>query len=77
MLAEIEKPSVRRHWLKAIRGLMQAAIPAMRKDDPTSGIPGIKLPRAEDTILGPMPRSSNTARIGRSALNSGLSSSSR
>jgi len=46
MLAEIEKPSVRRHWLKAIRGLMQAAIPAMRKDDPTSGIPGIKLPKS-------------------------------
>jgi integrase len=46
MLAEIEKPSARRHWLKAIRGLMRAAIPTMRKDDPTAGIPGIKLPKS-------------------------------
>src|SRR5262245_15280534 len=46
MVAEIEKPSARRHWLKAIRGLMQAAIPTMRKDDPTAGIPGIKLPKS-------------------------------
>jgi integrase len=46
MLAEIEKPSARRHWLKAIRALMQAAIPTMRNDDPTAGIPGVKLPRS-------------------------------
>jgi integrase len=46
MLAEIEKPSARRHWLKAIRGLMQAAIPSMRKDDPTAGVAGIKLPKS-------------------------------
>jgi integrase len=46
MLAEIEKPSAKRHWLKAIRGLMQAAIPSMRKDDPTTGIAGIKLPKS-------------------------------
>jgi integrase len=46
MLAEIEKPSARRHWLKAIRGLMRAAIPTMRKDDPTAGIPGVKLPKS-------------------------------
>jgi len=46
MLAEIEKPSARRNWLKAIRGLMQAAIPTMRKDDPTAGIPSIKLPKS-------------------------------
>jgi hypothetical protein len=46
MLAEIERPSARRNWLKAIRGLMQAAIPTMRKDDPTAGIPGIKLPKS-------------------------------
>jgi integrase len=42
MLAE----SARRHWLKAIRGLMQAAIPSMRKDDPTAGVAGIKLPKS-------------------------------
>jgi integrase len=45
MLGEIEKASAKRNWLKAIRGLMQAAIPIMRKDDPTAGIPGIKLPK--------------------------------
>jgi integrase len=43
MLAEIEKPSARRHWLKAIRGLLRSAIPVMRGDDPTEGIAGIKL----------------------------------
>jgi integrase len=46
MLAEIEKPSAKRHWLKAIRGLMQSAVPTMRKDDPTEGIAGIKLPKS-------------------------------
>src|SRR5262245_37119381 len=40
MLSEIEKPSAKRNWLKAIRGLMQSAIPTIRKDDPTAGIPG-------------------------------------
>jgi integrase len=46
MLGEIERPSAKRNWLKAIRGLMQAAVPTMRKDDPTAGIPGIKLPKS-------------------------------
>jgi integrase len=45
VLAEIEKPSARRHWLRAIRGLMQAAISTMRKDDSTAGI-GVKLPKS-------------------------------
>src|SRR5262245_26196802 len=47
MLATIGKPSAKRHWLKAIRGLMRAAVPTMRKDDPTEGIPGIKLPKSK------------------------------
>jgi integrase len=47
MLADIEKPSAKRHWLKAIRGLMQAAVPAMRKTDPTEGIAGIKMPKSK------------------------------
>jgi hypothetical protein len=42
MLAEIERPSAKRHWLKAIRALLQAAVPTMRKDTPTAGIPNIK-----------------------------------
>jgi integrase len=47
MLAAIEKPTAKRHWLKAIRGLMRAAIPSMRKDDPTAGIASIKLPKSK------------------------------
>jgi integrase/recombinase XerD len=46
-LAEIEKPSAKRHWLKAIRGLMQAAVPSMRKDNPTAGIASIKLAKTK------------------------------
>jgi integrase len=47
MLAAIGKPSAKRHWLKAIRGLMRVAVPNMRKDDPTEGIPGVKLPKTK------------------------------
>jgi hypothetical protein len=47
MLAEIEKPSARRHWLRAIRGLLRSAVPSMRRDDPTEGIPGVKLPKTK------------------------------
>jgi integrase len=43
MLDAIRLPSAKRHWLKAIRGLLRAAIPSMRKDDPTAGIAGIKM----------------------------------
>ena len=47
MLAAIQKPSAKRSWLKTIRGLMRAAVPTMRKDDPTDTIPGIKMPRTK------------------------------
>jgi len=47
MLAAIGKPSAKRHWLKAIRGLLQSAVPSMRKDDPTEGIASIKLPKSK------------------------------
>jgi integrase len=47
MLAEIKKLSAKRHWLKAIRGLMKSAVPTMRKDDPTAGIASIKLPKSK------------------------------
>ena len=47
MLAAIQKPSAKRSWLKTIRGLMRAAVPTMRKDDPTDTIPGIKLPKSK------------------------------
>jgi integrase len=46
MLAEIEKPAAKRHWLKAIRGLLKSAVPGMRKDNPTHGIV-IKLPKSK------------------------------
>jgi integrase len=42
MLAEIEKRSAKRHWLKAIRGLLRFAIPTMLKADPTEGVASIK-----------------------------------
>jgi integrase len=43
MLGAIGKPSAKRHWLKAIRGLLRSAVPGMRRDDPTEGIANIKL----------------------------------
>lgn len=43
MLDKIEKATAKLHWYKAIRGLMKAAVPSMRKDDPTDGIPAPKL----------------------------------
>jgi integrase len=47
MLDAIGKPSAKRHWLKAIRGLLRSAVPGMRKDDPTEGIASIKLPKSK------------------------------
>jgi integrase len=46
MLDEIEKPSAKRHWLKAIRGLLRSAVPSMRRDNPAEGIANIKLPKS-------------------------------
>jgi len=47
MLTEIEKRSAKRHWLKAIRGLLRFAVPTMLKTDPTAGISNIKLPKSK------------------------------
>jgi integrase len=47
MLAAIPKPSVKRDWLKAIRGLLRYAIPTLLKVDPTEGIAAIKLPKSK------------------------------
>jgi integrase len=47
MLAEIRGPSAKRHWLKAIRGLLRSAVPTMLKEDPTAGIASIKLPKTK------------------------------
>jgi integrase len=47
MLAQISKPSAKRHWIKAIRGLLRFAVPTMLKVDPTEGITGIKMPKSK------------------------------
>jgi Phage integrase family len=47
MMAAISNLYARRHWLKAIRGLLKAAVPTMRKDDPTKGIAMPKLPKSK------------------------------
>jgi integrase len=44
MLSKIERPAAKRNWLKAIRGLLRSAIPAMRHNDPTASIGTIRLP---------------------------------
>jgi integrase len=45
MLAKIEKPAARFHWFKAVRALLKAAVPSMRKDNPTDNIRGVRLPK--------------------------------
>jgi integrase len=47
MLAEIEGQSARLSWFKAIRPLLQHAVPTMLKVDPTAGIPTPKLPKTK------------------------------
>jgi integrase len=47
MLRDIEGQSARRSWFKAIRRLLQHAVPTMLRDDPTFGIQTPKLPRTK------------------------------
>jgi len=47
MLAEIEGQSARRSWFKAVRPLLQHAVPIMLKGDPTFGIATPKLPKTK------------------------------
>jgi integrase len=47
MLAELDKASAKRHWLKAIRPLLRHAVPTMLADDPTLGIAAPKLPKSK------------------------------
>jgi integrase len=47
MLATIGGLSAKRRWLKAIRSLLRAAVPTMRRDDPTEGIAMVKLPKSK------------------------------
>ena len=47
MLAQIAGPTTKRHWLKAIRGLLRFAVPTMLKVDPTERVAAIKLPKSK------------------------------
>jgi integrase len=47
MLAELDKASAKRHWLKAIRPLLRHAVPTLLADDPTLGIAAPKLPKSK------------------------------
>ena len=47
MLAEIEGQSARRSWFKAVRPLLQHAVPTMLRVDPTAGIATPKLPKTK------------------------------
>src|SRR6516162_1237627 len=47
MFGEIASPSAKRSWLKAVRALLQHAVPTMRKDNPSEGIAQVKLPKTK------------------------------
>jgi integrase len=47
MLSDIVGASARRSWFKAIKPLLQHAVPTMLRDDPTFGIATPKLPNTE------------------------------
>jgi integrase len=46
MLTEFPTPVGKRHWLKAIRGLLKGAVPTLLEEDPTEGIT-IRLPKTK------------------------------
>jgi integrase len=47
MLAEITGASARRSWFKAVRPVLQHAVPIMLREDPTFGIATPKLPKTK------------------------------
>jgi integrase len=47
MMAALTNLHARRHWLQAIRPLLQSAVPTMVKIDPTEGIKGVRLPKSK------------------------------
>jgi integrase len=47
MLAELDKASAKRHWLKAIKPLLRHAVPTMLAEDPTIGVAAPKLPKSK------------------------------
>jgi integrase len=47
IMSKLASPSARRSWLKAIKPLLQHAVPTMRKDNPAAAIPPVKLPKSK------------------------------
>ena len=47
IMRELASLSARRSWLKTIKPLLQHAVPTMRKDNPASGIPAVKLKKSK------------------------------
>jgi len=47
IMNDIAAPTARRSWLKAIRHLLQHAVPTMIKKNPTEGIAQVKLPKSK------------------------------
>jgi hypothetical protein len=73
MLAAIEKPNAKRGWLKAFVRCCNRLCRACERMTRPPALPGSNCPKARGITLGPTTRSNGTARIGRSARNSGLS----
>jgi len=47
IMGKIPKASAQLQWLKAIKHLLQAAVPTMRRDNPAQGIARVKLPKTK------------------------------
>jgi integrase len=47
MIGELDKPSAKRHWLKAVRPLLRHAVPTMLAEDPTLGVVAPRLPKSK------------------------------
>jgi hypothetical protein len=47
MMGDIASPTSRRSWLKAIKHLLQHAVPIMRKDNPAERIAQVRLPKSK------------------------------
>jgi integrase len=45
MMGQVRHLVQRRRWLTTIRALLQSAVPTMRRDNPATGIAGVKLPK--------------------------------
>jgi hypothetical protein len=71
MLADLDKASAQRHWLKAVRPLLRHAVPTMLAEDPTIGLAAPKLPKSKGYHSWTDGEVPPIARIGRAERNSG------